>query len=1059
MAMENDKARSTLKSAESSFELLFDTTCEVLKKHLEEKRAEPSATQLIVQIVERSGLFNNNLNTGGELPTATEKKRAQGLCLLALRVLSHLQWNLEALEENLSLQWQNFLLGEFLKMACPLDWLLQNSVDINTLDQKTAMALIIYHRWVIRTLSQRFLPNVDKSTNIGVTAENLANENILRKLQEQLPTSIHILEQALSVTEDMTLPTGPSLISESRRKENIEHEDTPADAETSTDNILQNVASSSSNENMVENEAAIKNGSSEGSNGGDIKQITNTCTEEEVVNKVKKDDIVAQVSFDLGTLYFYQEKFQQAVKMFESCKNAQCLQSSFYTVNKDTLLGYYMACCGLTDIPPSTTRPSLEASKLSLMTRLEHCRHSGYQDIIALLLEDNATFELPLEYRESLVSELKTPSRRMSDDGEVAANISLDWQVLICNIIRDVLQGRPTHPGFLLSLRNCSQARLEVIFSLCLQSLPTDGGSPSQNIKESKRFKLLKSFVQLITCNCELVNAWEIAKNSDAKIFTAEEEEAMDVSEPGHSIPSSNELTTSQAFSLKPSKIEAATEDERNELEKGLLQDKLRHTVDPVEISTLVEQLQQLDKERVSEEFLCVLYKSHLEEIKNPQQQDTLHVLFSKALQCSVYQEYKTASQLFAYALGMVNAVAGRNTGSNHLDKVKAAIHQELLVLDICQEPQNKRADELSNRVKSYMWQTASGTAEVHIEEQVNAFLLNSKEWELLAEIRVDENAPTLDHRSLSSLLASTCCSLSKPQGWRKPARNLWDGVLKIFTNSNGQQKRPADGGPGVVVTRTANILKLTNFIHFARKIKEETVLTVLISSLARLRNTSGKLQADESGNQKDVSSSHSHLWPTTIANAASINFDHIGLALSAVVHHALSVQHHNVSWLQTLADIYLDSGNYSSALRCYLEAGAVASSFFHLAVPTSVWDDQVYRKMVTCCSAMKAHVQAALLCQCMEDKDYTTAFKALQQASSASSDAMDLYYSFFWDIALLEYLTYTHAKRGQSDKKMLTVQAISQPELNIFNSSELLQHTEHSKKTKLLRTLAKQYL
>ena len=34
----------------------------------------------------------------------------------------------------------------------------------------------------------------------------------------------------------------------------------------------------------------------------------------------------------------------------------------------------------------------------------------------------------------------------------------------------------------------------------------------------------------------------------------------------------------------------------------------------------------------------------------------------------------------------------------------------------------------------------------------MNAFLLNSKEWELLAEIRVDENAPTLDHRSVSCL-------------------------------------------------------------------------------------------------------------------------------------------------------------------------------------------------------------------------------------------------------------------------------------------------------------------
>jgi len=43
-----------------------------------------------------------------------------------------------------------------------------------------------------------------------------------------------------------------------------------------------------------------------------------------------------------------------------------------------------------------------------------------------------------------------------------------------------------------------------------------------------------------------------------------------------------------------------------------------------------------------------------------------------------------------------------------------------------------------------------SGAAEIHIEEQVNAFLLNGKEWEFLSEIRVDENAQTLDHRSVS---------------------------------------------------------------------------------------------------------------------------------------------------------------------------------------------------------------------------------------------------------------------------------------------------------------------
>jgi len=42
------------------------------------------------------------------------------------------------------------------------------------------------------------------------------------------------------------------------------------------------------------------------------------------------------------------------------------------------------------------------------------------------------------------------------------------------------------------------------------------------------------------------------------------------------------------------------------------------------------------------------------------------------------------------------------------------------------------------------------------------------------------------------------------------------------------------------------------------------------------------------------------------INSLGNISFDHIGLALSGVVHHALSVQHQNVSWLQTLGDIYL---------------------------------------------------------------------------------------------------------------------------------------------------------
>lgn len=808
------------------------------------------------------------------------------------------------------------------------------------------------------------------------------------------------------------------------------------------------------NSRETESKEVDKNGSDDKNGSIAVEYLYSSLIMEDV--KIRKEDIIAQVSFDLGTLYFYQEKFQQAMKLFESCKNAQCDQSSFYTVCKKKLYGYYMACCGLTGIPsvaPST--PTSTENKPSLAVRLEQCRHSGYNNVVAILLEDNIALELPLEYRENLVAELRTNSRRMSEDEESIANISLDWQVMVCNIIRDILEGRPTNPGFWLSLGNCSQNQLDIIFSLCLQSVPIEDDFPPQGVQDSDRFKILKSFIQMICCTCEQVDGWKIARNCGAKIFLDEEEEPMD--DVQIELVNTKPDVIEQGFVTDLYNTEAASGQESTELKKGFISNKLRHSVDPGEISNLVEELHQLEKGRKhSEEFVCPLYKSHLEEIKSLQQQDILHILFSKALHCSAVQEYNKASQLLSYALGMVNTVAGRGAVNSPLEKVKAAIHQELLVLDICHESGNKRPDEISNRVKSYIWQTAPGAAEVHIEEQVNAFLLNGKEWEFLSEIKVDENAQSVDHRSLSSLLASACYYLSKPQGWRKPARSLWDGVLKIFSNSNGQQKRPADGSQGAIAAQSEG-LKLTSFIHFVRRIKEDTVLTVIISCLVRLRNASNK--GDEVNSQREISSSHSHLWPTAITNPGNVNFDHIGLAMSGVVHHALSVQHHNVSWLQTLGDIYLDSGNYSSALWCYLEAGAVSSLFFSSPVPSSVWDDQVYKKMVMCCSAMKAHVQAALLCQCMEVKDYTTAFKALQQACSASSDAMDFYYSFFWDITMLEYLTYTHAKRGQHDKKLLTIRAISQPDLNMFNSSELLQHTEQSRKAKLLRTLAKQYL
>jgi len=52
----------------------------------------------------------------------------------------------------------------------------------------------------------------------------------------------------------------------------------------------------------------------------------------------------------------------------------------------------------------------------------------------------------------------------------------------------------------------------------------------------------------------------------------------------------------------------------------------------------------------------------------------------------------------------------------------------------------------------------------------------------------------------------------------------------------------------------------------------------------------------------------------------------------------------------------------------------------------------------------------------------------------------MDSYYDYIWDVTILEYLTYLHHKRGETDKRQIAIKAIGQTELNASNPEEVLQ-------------------
>jgi integrator complex subunit 8 len=70
--------------------------------------------------------------------------------------------------------------------------------------------------------------------------------------------------------------------------------------------------------------------------------------------------------------------------------------------------------------------------------------------------------------------------------------------------------------------------------------------------------------------------------------------------------------------------------------------------------------------------------------------------------------------------------------------------------------------------------------------------------------------------------------------------------------------------------------------------------------------------------------------------------------------------------------------------------------------------------------------LKAAVLCQFLEEVDYTTAFKSLGDIkSNTCSDAMDSFYSCVWDITILEYLVYLHTKRGEHHRKQQAVSII----------------------------------
>uniref|UniRef100_A0A7N6C2P9 INTS8 TPR repeats domain-containing protein n=1 Tax=Anabas testudineus TaxID=64144 RepID=A0A7N6C2P9_ANATE len=289
----------------SWFEFLLDGS--LLEKHLEKSNPDPLPVQLIIQFLEQAS--KPSVNEQNQVQPPADNRRNRTLKLLALKVAAHMKWDLDVLEKGLTIPVLNMLLNELLCVSKVPPGVKHVDLDLSTLPPTTAMAVIIYNRWAIRTIVLSSFP--EKQTKPGphqmnmlsiVQQEKEMTENILTVLKEQAADSISVLEGALRLKKDFYVHTLRTL-------------------------------------DLLAADAAA-NGETESSTAG---------------LRISADELHCQVHYDLGGIFFQhgftdQPAFEKARDHFRQTKELLRKLDSTVHVHLDEkrLAGYWNACKAMT---------------------------------------------------------------------------------------------------------------------------------------------------------------------------------------------------------------------------------------------------------------------------------------------------------------------------------------------------------------------------------------------------------------------------------------------------------------------------------------------------------------------------------------------------------------------------------------------------------------------------------------------------------------------------------------------------------------------------------------
>ncbi|NXH92570.1 INT8 protein, partial [Edolisoma coerulescens] len=972
----------------SWFEFVLEEA--LLEQHLQKPSPDPPPVQLIVQFLEQAS--KPSVNEQNQVQPPPDNKRNRILKLLALKVAAHLKWDLDVLEKSLSVPVLNMLLNELLCISKVPPGTKHVDVDLSSLPPTTAMAILLYNRWAIRTIVQSSFPV--KQVKPGPPQLNVMNqiqqekeltENILKVLKEQAADSILVLEGALKLNKDLYVHTIRTL-------------------------------------DLLAMEPGMVNGETESSTAG---------------LKISAEEIQCQVCYDLGAIYFQQGSTNAAVhekakeKFFRTkeliAKNGS--SSLHFTIDEERLAGYCQACEVLTS---SSDDASQQATPYS---QIHSCMKSGkYQDLVKIFLEDNLTLSLPEQFRQSVLRELFQKAQQGND-----ALDEVCFKVCVCNTVCDVLQGRIIDIQFCQLFLKPSKEKIDFLLEVC------SGSINLENASEELKRKMAAFLKNLCLGMEDLQFVFMISSHELFIKLLKDDERKLLIDQMRKRSPRIN-LCTKPVTSFYDIPASAS-------VNIGQLEHQLILSVDPWRIRQILIELHGMTSERqfwtISNKWeVPNVYGNVILGIKDSLTRDLVYILMAKGLHCCAIKDFVHAKQLFAACLELVTEFS---------PKLRQVMLNEMLLLDIYTHEAGagvsgeRPPSDLISRVRGYLeMRVPDIPLRQVIAEECVAFLLNWCENEYLTMQVPLPLVQTNPYVKLGQLLAATCKELPGPKESRRTAKDLWEVVVQICSVSN-QHKRGNDGRVSLIKHResTLGIMYSSWECFFFFPLQEPLVLTTILSLFVKLHNVREDIV-------NDIAAEHISIWPSSIPNLQSVDFEAVAITVKELVSYALTINANNHFWLIIQADIYFATNQYSAALHYYLQAGAVCSDFFNKMVPPDVYTDQVIKRMIKCCSLLNCHTQVAILCQFLREVDYKTAFKALQEQNS--HDAMDSYYEYIWDVTILEYLTYLHHKRGETDKRQIAIKAIGQTELNASNPEEVLQLAAQRRKKKFLQAMAKLY-